>query len=147
MNSYRLSLCGSQQAADRTSEPFMAFGIHCHILYFIIFVKTSKSITEKWIWWIFHVPFTIMVKKIKATVSFHSHFLDRKCKNLHRDYEDWGIKSFIKGDHFSEIFTSNYQSCNEVILKKFFLSIVNQFCYISIQILLKPNLTKKFRIK
>ena len=43
MNSYRLSLCGGQQAADRTSEPFMSFGIHCHILYFIIFDGTIPT--------------------------------------------------------------------------------------------------------
>ena len=42
MNSYRLSLCGGQQTADRTSEPFMAFGIYCHILYFIIFAEEKQ---------------------------------------------------------------------------------------------------------
>ena len=32
---------GGQQAADRTSEPFMSFGIHCRILYFTIFAVSK----------------------------------------------------------------------------------------------------------
>ena len=32
MNSNRLTLCGSQQAADRKSKPLMSFDIH-YILY------------------------------------------------------------------------------------------------------------------
>ena len=66
MNSYRLSLCGGQQAADRTSEPFMAFGIHCHILYFIIFgaQHSEKMLLFFSVW--FEGP------KIMAQFLFHS---------------------------------------------------------------------------
>ena len=35
-------------AADRTSEPFMHFGIYCHILYYVIFGPDNIGTLDVW---------------------------------------------------------------------------------------------------